>query len=52
MAIIVGAVLGVAVGWYGGAFVACDWLWPGSNMCGIVALGTVPVGAVAGAIGG
>jgi len=52
MQIVVGVLLGVVAGWYAGVFVGCNWLWPASDMCGIVVLGTVPVGVAAGAIGG
>ena len=44
-----GALLGLVVGYFGGAHLDCDWLFPTSNLCGIVGvfLGA-PVGLFAG----
>jgi hypothetical protein len=48
-ALLVGAIVGLGVGYTVGAFVACYWLWPESNLCGLVG---VFVGAPAGLIAG
>jgi hypothetical protein len=44
-----GALLGLVVGYFGGAHLGCDWLYPTSNLCGVVGvfLGA-PVGLLAG----
>jgi hypothetical protein len=46
-----GAVLGLLIGYFGGAFLACEVLMPQSNLCGLVgAFITGPIGLVAGAV--
>jgi hypothetical protein len=53
LAVIVGALLGVVAGYMIGVFVACSWLYPGSNLCGIVGVFiTGPLGLVGGAVAG
>ena len=48
-----GGLIGAVVGYFAGVIVACDWLYPTSNLCGIYGVFiTGPVGLVAGAIGG
>lgn len=48
-----GALIGFVVGYFIGVSVACDWLYPTSNLCGIYGVFlTGPIGLVAGAIGG
>lgn len=50
---LVGALIGFVVGYVGGVYVACDWLYPTSNLCGIYGvILTGPIGLVAGTIGG
>ena len=54
-------IVGIAIGWCVGfvvfyfpsAYAACDWLWPGSNLCGLPAMMIVaPIRGVFGAIVG
>jgi len=46
---LVGAIIGGVIGYFVGVYVACDWLIPTSNLCGIYAVFfTGPVGAVIG----
>lgn len=48
-----GGLLGLVVGYYIGATVACDWLIPTSNLCGIYGVFlTGPIGLIGGMIGG
>jgi hypothetical protein len=47
-----GAALGGVAGYLPGVVVACYWLRPGSNLCGIVGVITGPIGLVAGGVGG
>jgi hypothetical protein len=48
-----GALIGFGVGYFIGVYVACDWLYPTSNLCGIYGVFlTGPIGLVAGAVGG
>jgi hypothetical protein len=44
-----GALLGLVVGYFGGAHLGCDWLYPTSNLCGLVG---VFIGAPAGLFAG
>ncbi len=47
------AFLGGVAGYLLGAYLACYWIWPESNLCGLVgAFGTGPVGLIAGGLGG
>ncbi|HEY7216984.1 MAG TPA: hypothetical protein VH985_01230 [Candidatus Binatia bacterium] len=32
---LLGAFVGLVVGYFIGVYVACDWLYPASNLCGI-----------------
>ena len=53
VAIAAGALIGAVAGYFTGAIVACDWLYPSSNLCGIYGVFlTGPIGLVSGAIGG
>jgi hypothetical protein len=46
------ALIGFVVGYFIGAFIACDWLYPTSNLCGIYAVFvTGPIGFLGGAVG-
>jgi hypothetical protein len=50
---LIGALIGLVVGYFIGVYVACDWLYPTSNLCGIYGVFiTGPIGLLAGAIGG
>jgi hypothetical protein len=50
--ILVGGVAGFVAGYFIGAFVACDWLYPTSNLCGLYGVFLAgPVGLVCGAVG-
>ena len=51
---VVGALIGFGVCYFPAAYVACDWLWPESNLCGLpVAMTMAPLGVVIGAgVGG
>jgi hypothetical protein len=41
------------LGYWLGAYVACYWLYPGSNLCGLVGVFvTGPIAAIAGGVGG
>ena len=49
----VGGLLGFVVGYFIGVSVACDWLYPTSNLCGIYGVFLAgPIGLVIGAVGG
>ena len=53
LGILVGAFLGFIVFYFPAAYVACQWMWPGSNLCGLPAMMYVaPVGIVAGGVVG
>ena len=46
-----GAVVGGLIGYLAGVYVACVWLYAGSNLCGLVGVFvTGPIGLLAGAI--
>jgi hypothetical protein len=48
---LVGALIGGVVGYFIGVFVACDWLYPNSNLCGIWGVFlTGPIGSLVGAV--
>jgi hypothetical protein len=52
-AIIVGGLVGLVVGYFAGVHVACDWLYPTSNLCGIYGVFyTGPAGLILGAAAG
>jgi hypothetical protein len=41
------------LGYWLGALAACEWLYAGSNLCGLVGVFvTGPLGAIAGGVGG
>ena len=49
--ILAGALIGMVVGYFIGVYVACDWLYPTSNLCGIYGVFvTGPIGLVSGAV--
>jgi hypothetical protein len=51
--IVVGGLIGGVVGYFIGVFIACDWLYPTSNLCGIFGVFlTGPVGIVCGVVVG
>jgi hypothetical protein len=53
VAIVGGALIGGMAGYFIGVTVACDWLYPSSNLCGIYGVFlTGPIGLASGAIGG
>src|SRR5262245_8304988 len=45
------ALLGAAIGYWAGAYIACTWLWPGDSLCGLpgVFVGS-PLGALVGGL--
>jgi hypothetical protein len=45
-----GAVVGAVLGYFAGVALFCLVLTPSSNLCGIIAVVTAPVGAVVGAL--
>jgi len=50
---VLSALTGFVAGYFIGIHVACDWLYPTSNLCGIYGVFlTGPIGLVVGAIGG
>ena len=53
VATVVGGLLGFVAGYFIGVSVACDWLYPTSNLCGIYGVFlTGPIGLLIGAVGG
>lgn len=49
--ILLGGLVGFVAGYFIGAFAACDWLYPTSNVCGLYGVFlTGPVGLVCGAV--
>lgn len=53
LGLLTGACVGVAAAYYPAAVVACDWLWPTANLCGLpVALFVAPAGLAFGAVAG
>jgi hypothetical protein len=49
--IIVGAVVGLVAGYMAGAYLACDWLLKGSNLCGLFGVFiTAPLGLAVGSL--
>ena len=49
---LLGGIVGLVVGYFVGVYVACDWLYPTSNLCGIYGLFfTGPIGFVVGIVG-
>jgi hypothetical protein len=52
-AIVAGGLIGWVVGYFVGVSIACDWLYPTSNLCGIYGVFlSGPVGLLAGAMSG
>ncbi len=52
-AFVTGIVVCGFLGYWLGAYVACYWLYPGSNLCGLVGVFvTGPIGAIVGGAGG
>jgi hypothetical protein len=50
MRVLVGAVAGLVIGYFGGAYLSCSVWYPKSNTCGFIAVFiTAPASAVAGA---
>jgi len=50
---VIGGLVGGISFYFPSAYVGCDWLWQGSNMCGLPAMMIMaPLGAIAGAIVG
>jgi hypothetical protein len=48
--IVIGGFAGLAAGYFAGAYVSCTWLYPTSNLCGLVGVFyTAPAGLVIGA---
>lgn len=53
LALLAGGLIGGVIGYFIGAFIACDWLYPTSNLCGIYGVFfTGPVGFIGGAVAG
>jgi uncharacterized membrane protein YeaQ/YmgE (transglycosylase-associated protein family) len=51
MATLIGACVGLVVGYFVGVYAGCDWLMPGSNLCGMYGvLLTGPIGALVGGV--
>jgi hypothetical protein len=51
--ITIGGFVGLVAFYFVSAYLACEWLWPGSDMCGIPAVMIVaPMGIVVGAVAG
>jgi hypothetical protein len=51
--IVVAGLIGGLVGYFIGVYIACDWLYPESNLCGIFGVFlTGPIGLVCGAVVG
>lgn len=49
MKILLYGLIGLVVGYFLGVYIACDWLYPTSNLCGIYGVFlTGPIGLVAG----
>ena len=47
------ALIGMVAGYFIGVYLACDWLYPSSNLCGIYGVFvTAPIGLVSGAVCG
>jgi hypothetical protein len=46
--LLVGAIVGLVAGYYAGALVGCRLIMPGSNLCGLPVIVTVPAGLLAG----
>ena len=52
-AAVAGGLIGAVAGYFVGATVACDWLYPTSNLCGIYGVFiTGPLGLLGGAVAG
>jgi hypothetical protein len=52
-AFVTGLVVFGFLGYWLGAYVTCYWLYPGSNLCGLVGVFvTGPIGAIVGGVGG
>jgi hypothetical protein len=52
-AFLVGFIVCGFMGYWLGALVACEWLYAGSNLCGLVGVfATGPIGAIAGGVAG
>lgn len=53
LGLVIGAFIGLVVFYYPAVVVACDWLWPTANLCGLpVALFLAPAGLILGGIFG
>lgn len=53
LAAVAGGLIGFVGGYFVGVHIACDWLYPTSNLCGIYGvLLSGPIGLVGGAVGG
>ncbi len=51
--IVIGGVAGLVIVYFVGAFVACTWVYPTSNLCGIVGVFyTGPAGLILGTVAG
>ena len=49
--LLLGGFVGLVVGYFAGVIVACDWLYPTSNLCGIYGVFlTGPIGFVVGLV--
>lgn len=48
-----GSLIGLVAGYFIGVYIACDWLFPTSNLCGIYGVFiTGPIGLLVGTIAG
>jgi hypothetical protein len=53
MLVIFCGLTGMVIAYFAGVIVACDWLYPGSNLCGIYGVFlTAPIGLVIGLVVG
>ncbi|MGH7930307.1 MAG: hypothetical protein ACREQV_21225 [Candidatus Binatia bacterium] len=53
VATLAGALIGAVAGYFLGVHIACDWLYPASNLCGIYGVFiTAPIGLASGAAAG
>jgi hypothetical protein len=49
LAVAAGGLIGGVLGYFIGVYIACDWLYPTSNLCGIYGVfATGPIGMVIG----
>lgn len=52
LALLTGAIIGLVAIYFVVVTIACDWIFPGANLCGIYGVFAAPFGAVIGAVCG